>query len=118
MKCKITQYSDQVLCAACGDRWDVNDSFPPVCRRSDNFIKKGQRKSHSFLETFLGTFIGFFISLIAQRNIFPLYGIHISTSQDMQIVLIFTGISIARGYIVRRFFNKLHINYKGCSYEN
>ena len=29
--CKARQYSDQMLCGACGLAWDVNDDDPPEC---------------------------------------------------------------------------------------
>lgn len=29
--CKARQYSDQMLCDACGLAWDVNDPEPPRC---------------------------------------------------------------------------------------
>jgi len=31
-QCKAIQQSDEMFCAACGLRWDVNDMFPPECR--------------------------------------------------------------------------------------
>jgi len=30
--CKALQYSDQMLCGACGLAWDVNDEDPPECK--------------------------------------------------------------------------------------
>jgi hypothetical protein len=32
MACKAIQYSDEMHCAPCGLRWDVNDPEPPACR--------------------------------------------------------------------------------------
>lgn len=31
MACKAIQYSDEMHCAPCGLRWDVNDPEPPAC---------------------------------------------------------------------------------------
>lgn len=31
MTCKAIQQSDEMFCATCGLRWDVNDSEPPAC---------------------------------------------------------------------------------------
>lgn len=31
--CKAVQYSDQMVCHACGLYWDVNDPAPPACQR-------------------------------------------------------------------------------------
>lgn len=32
--CRAVQQSDEMYCAACNLRWDVNDSDPPPCRKS------------------------------------------------------------------------------------
>lgn len=36
MRCKAVQHSDEMYCAACGLRWDVNDPCPPDCRNATN----------------------------------------------------------------------------------
>lgn len=44
MRCKARQYSDQMMCGACGLAWDVNDPDRPKCKtekdRSLEWIKK------------------------------------------------------------------------------
>ena len=52
--------------------------------------------------------IGYFVALIAQLIVFPLYDLEVSFSQNLQIGLIFTVVSIARSYLLRRLFNRLH----------
>ena len=32
--CRAIQQSDEMHCAICGLRWDVNDGDPPKCRRA------------------------------------------------------------------------------------
>ena len=32
--CQARQYGDQMICAACGLNWDVNDPEPPECRKN------------------------------------------------------------------------------------
>ena len=70
-------------------------------------MKHGQTSRQSWIEVFGGTAIGFLLSLLAQAFIMPWYGFTTSLEQDLGIVLFFTGISILRGYAVRRFFNWL-----------
>lgn len=36
MTCKATQQSDEMFCAPCGLRWDVNDQEPPKCQCETN----------------------------------------------------------------------------------
>jgi hypothetical protein len=67
-----------------------------------------QTRWQSILETFLNTLTGYIISVIAQLVIFPLYGLHASLNDNMQIVALFTAISIVRSYFWRRLFNHLH----------
>lgn len=66
-----------------------------------------QSKKQSLKETVISTFIGLVVSLITQIVVFPLYGMEVSFNQNLQITMIFTVVSIARGYFVRRFFNNL-----------
>lgn len=65
-----------------------------------------QSKKQSLKETVISTFIGLAVSLITQIVIFPLYGMQVSFNQNIQITIIFTVVSILRGYLVRRYFNK------------
>jgi hypothetical protein len=57
----------------------------------------------------LSTFIGWFISMGSQIAILPWFGIHVPVSTNLYISLIFTVISVIRGYFVRRLFNWLHV---------
>jgi hypothetical protein len=68
-----------------------------------------QTKLMSFLETTLSTAIGFAVALATQILIFPLFGFNPSISENLVITLIFTVVSIARGFLLRRLFEALHI---------
>ena len=65
-----------------------------------------QTKTQSFIETIINTAIGFVISLLSTFIIFPLVGIEVKPVVNLEVTLYFTIISILRGYIIRRFFNK------------
>lgn len=65
-----------------------------------------QTKKQSLKETVISTFIGLAVSLITQIVVFPLYNLEVSFNQNIQITIIFTIVSIVRGYFVRRYFNK------------
>lgn len=67
-----------------------------------------QSKKHSIFESIANTIIGLVSSYLVQLMVFPLYGIKISHSTNIQITLIFFIISFTRSYVVRRAFNKLH----------
>lgn len=66
-----------------------------------------QTKIESFIEQSLNTLSGFFISLLLWSYVVgPLYHIKMSMLDNTGIVVIFTAVSIARGYVWRRYFNK------------
>jgi hypothetical protein len=67
-----------------------------------------QTRYQSFVESCINVAIGYGVALMSQIIVFPLFGIHISLSSNIAIGAIFTVISIARSYAVRRVFNKLH----------
>jgi hypothetical protein len=67
-----------------------------------------QTRLQSLLEAWTNVIIGYFVALAAQIIVFPLYDIEVTISQNLQIGLIFTAVSIARSYLVRRLFNRLH----------
>ena len=64
-----------------------------------------QSRKHSLCESIVNVAIGYSISLIAQVVIFPMYGLQVSLSENLQIGLAFTLVSIIRSYCVRRWFN-------------
>lgn len=67
-----------------------------------------QTRTQSLIETLLNTAIGYGINLTAQVAIFPMFGIRITLHESAMIGVAFTGISIARGFVLRRFFNWFH----------
>lgn len=66
-----------------------------------------QSRRHSFLEVVTSTLFGYVIAVCAQLVIFPLYGVDIPISSNLEIGVIFTVVSIVRSYIFRRVFNRI-----------
>ena len=64
-----------------------------------------QSKKQSLIETLTNVGIGWFISFIANMLVLPLFGYNINLTDGLLISIIFTIISIVRGYVVRRWFN-------------
>jgi hypothetical protein len=67
-----------------------------------------QSKRHSLIESLVNVAVGYGIALASQLLIFPLFGIHISLQDNIIIGLLFTVVSIARSYALRRLFNRWH----------
>ncbi len=71
-------------------------------------MRLGQRRLHSFYESIINVLVGYGIATGAQILIFPWFGIHIPLADNFIIGGIFTVISIARSFWLRRVFNWLH----------
>jgi hypothetical protein len=67
-----------------------------------------QSPKHSFIEALVQNVVGYFMALLTQILIFPLFGYHMPLSQNAELGLIFTVVSIARSYVIRRLFNRRH----------
>lgn len=68
-----------------------------------------QSKKMSFAESWVNIGIGFSINLTANALIFPLFGFEITIEKNLGLGVIYTFISLARSYTVRRWFNKKEV---------
>jgi len=64
-----------------------------------------QSRRMSLAEALMNVAIGFGINLLANFLIFPLFGFHITMRDNLLMGIIYTAISIARSYMLRRIFN-------------
>lgn len=69
---------------------------------------RGQSKKMSLAESLINVAIGYEVALLTQVLVFPLFGIDLPISDGMAIAAIFTAVSIARSYVLRRLFNWIH----------
>lgn len=65
-----------------------------------------QTRLGSFIEAWINVAIGFGINFIANLCIFPLFGFHITLSENLVLGLLYTLISVVRSYCIRRWFNE------------
>lgn len=65
-----------------------------------------QTKKQSLAEAITNTAVGFAISLASIFIILPVFGIESTPAKNVGITAYFTVISIARGYVLRRVFNR------------
>lgn len=66
-----------------------------------------QTKFGSFVEAWANIAVGFTINFTANMLVLPLFGFNVTGTQAFGIGLIFTVISLARQYVLRRWFNGL-----------
>lgn len=64
-----------------------------------------QSRLGSFVEACINVLIGFWINFFANLVILPMVGFHISIAQNFYIGLLYTLVSVARSYCIRRWFN-------------
>lgn len=64
-----------------------------------------QTRKGSLIEVGINIFIGFWINYFANLVILPLFGFHVTLSENFLIGLLYTLVSVARSYIVRRWFD-------------
>ncbi len=65
-----------------------------------------QSRLTSLIEANINTFTGFIINWCAGFVIYPLAGMSVDVLDVTTITLLFTVLSVARNYLIRRFFNK------------
>lgn len=66
-----------------------------------------QTKLGSFAEAWANIAVGFSINYCANLLVLPWFGLNVTPSDAFGIGVIFTVISLARSYILRRWFNGL-----------
>jgi hypothetical protein len=76
---------------------------------AERTVQHGQRMSQSrrwsLFESCTNIAVGYGVAVAGQMIVFPILGIAVSFSQNLTIGVIFTFISLARSYALRRVFN-------------
>jgi hypothetical protein len=65
----------------------------------------GQSKLGSLIESLANIVIGLCVAVAAQMVVFPFYGLETTVSDNFSIAGWFTLVSLARSYLLRRYFN-------------
>ncbi len=66
-----------------------------------------QSRLMSFVEAVANVAVGYSIAVVTQILIFPIFGLHTTLAQNLQMGAAFTGISIVRSFLLRRAFEGL-----------
>ncbi len=64
-----------------------------------------QSRKWSLIETFTNVFVGWITALAVQMAVFAMFGINVPFTTNLAMSVIFTVLSIVRGYLLRRYFN-------------
>ena len=68
-----------------------------------------QSRRMSLTEALTSTAVGYVLAVLTQILVFPLFGLPASFTDSLAIGAIFTIVSVARGYVVRRIFERRRI---------
>ncbi len=63
-----------------------------------------QSRTMSFVEAVTNVIVGYGVAVATQILIFPMFGLHATLAQNLKIGAVFTVVSIARSYALRRLF--------------
>lgn len=66
-----------------------------------------QSRLMSLVEAVANVAIGYGVAVITQILIFPIFGLHTTLAQNLKMGAIFTVVSIARSFALRRVFEAL-----------
>ena len=64
-----------------------------------------QSRGMSLVEAMTNVLVGYGVAVATQAMVFPWFGLSATFGENLQIGLIFTVVSLARSYALRRLFN-------------
>lgn len=68
-----------------------------------------QSRLMSLVESVTNVIIGYGVAVVTQILIFPIFGLHTTLEQNLQMGAVFTVVSIARSFALRRLFEAVRI---------
>lgn len=68
-----------------------------------------QSRAMSLVEAIANVAVGYGIAVVTQIMIFPIFGLHTTLAQNLQMGAVFTVVSIARSFALRRVFETIRL---------
>ncbi len=68
-----------------------------------------QSRLMSLVESIANVAIGYGVAVVTQILIFPVFGLHTTLAQNLQMGAVFTVVSIARSFALRRVFEVVRV---------
>jgi len=68
-----------------------------------------QSRTMSLVEAIANVAVGYGVAVTTQMLVFPLFGLQTTLAQNLKIGLIFTVVSIARSFMLRRVFEAIRV---------
>ena len=68
-----------------------------------------QSRLMSLVESVVNVIVGYGVAVMTQILIFPIFGLHTTLAQNLKMGAIFTIVSIARSFALRRVFEAIRM---------
>ncbi len=68
-----------------------------------------QSRAMSFIEAATNVVVGYILAIATQIIVFPWFGIKAALGEHLAIGFAFVGVSLARSYLLRRFFERIRV---------
>ena len=68
-----------------------------------------QSRLMSLVESVANVIVGYGVAVVTQILIFPVFGLHTTLAQNLKMGAVFTVVSIARSYVLRRLFERIRV---------
>lgn len=66
----------------------------------------------SLIKAIANVFVGYGVAVLTQIMIFPVFGLHTTLAQNLQMGAIFTVVSIVRSFALRRVFEAIRVRQR------
>jgi hypothetical protein len=66
-----------------------------------------QSRLMSLVESVANVIVGYGVAVVTQILIFPIFGLHTTLAQNLKMGAVFTVVSIARSFTLRRLFEAI-----------
>lgn len=68
-----------------------------------------QSRTMSMVESVANVAVGYGVAVVTQLLIFPIFGLHTTLAQNLKMGAVFTIVSIARSFALRRVFEAIRM---------
>ena len=68
-----------------------------------------QSRTMSLVESVTNVIVGYGVAVVTQLLILPIFGLHTTLAQNLKMGAIFTVVSIARSFALRRVFDAIRM---------
>lgn len=73
-----------------------------------------QSRAMSLVEAIAKVAVGYGVAVVTQILIFPVFGLHTTLTQNLTMGAVFTVVSIARSFALRRLFEAIRVATEHC----